>query len=222
MTLPGKLIEAPEGLRGFDANQHISQSVAQAFRNAGHRFCLRYVPRHDDNPGDITQSEAHGIMSAGLGLMIVQHVKSPPWVPNGNMGAQYGANAARVSTNIGYLPGGMIWCDLEGVDLHTDHRDVISFCNNWLDQVGHAGFTPGLYVGFDPGLTADELYSRLRFEHYWSAYNLNRDQFPATRGVQMKQGIERVFSGVRYDPDTIQRDALGGLPLMAVDMEWSA
>jgi len=97
----------------------------------------------------------------------------------------------------------------------------LPFLNYWLDQVGHAGFTPGLYVGWHSNLTPDELYTRLKFSHYWSAYNLNADQFPATRGVQMKQALEQTLDGIKYDPDTVQRDALGGLPLMHVDQEFA-
>lgn len=218
MTLPGRLIEAPEGLKGFDANQHISHAAAKAFRDAGHRFCLRYVPRWQPNPGDLTASEAAGILAMGLGLMIVQHVKSPPWRPTGALGATYGAFAATQSMDIGYASGGTVWCDLEGTA--ADPRDVDAFCRRWYEEVGKAGYTPGLYVGFDPGLSAVELY-RLPFEHYWSAYNLNADQLPAVRSVQMKQGIEKVLAGVRYDPDTIVRDKKGGLPLMQVDVEWT-
>lgn len=219
--LPGQIIQAPDGLKGFDCNQHLSQQVASVFRGYGYRFAIRYVPRHKANPGDLSRSEAAGILNAGLALMIVQHVQLPGWVPTGAMGKEYGTFAAQSAIDVGYLPGGMVWCDLEGVKLGTDHSDVIAFCNYWLDQVGHAGFTPGLYVGYDAGLTGDELYKKLRFEHYWSAYNLNADQFPATRNVQMKQGVEKVLSGVRFDPDTIKADALGGLPLMHVDAEWS-
>jgi hypothetical protein len=98
---------------------------------------------------------------------------------------------------------------------------VIAFLNNWHDQVGTAGYTPGLYVGYDAGLSASDLYRRLKFEHYWSAYNLKHDQYPATRGVQMKQALQERLAGILFDPDTIQKDALGGLPLMHVDNEFT-
>lgn len=227
MTLAGKIIEAPDGLRGFDANEHLSLQTATRFRQAGYRFAIRYVPRYKPNPADLSSSEAAGILAAGLGLMIVQHVKAPladgsGWIATGDMGTDYGAFAAHSALEIGYHKGAMLWCDLEGVRVGSDHRDVIAFCNNWYDEAGHAGFTPGLYVGYDAGLTGEQLYKNLRFEHYWSAYNLNRDQHPAVRGVQMKQGIEQTVFGVRIDPDTIHRDAKGGLPLMMVDNEWTA
>lgn len=221
MTLPGRVIEAPSGLKGFDCNQHLSTAQAKAFRDHGHRFCLRYVPRRRPNPGDITASEAAGILQMGLALMIVQHVQNPGWVPTPAMGAEYGAYAAQSCQEIGLPMGVTVWCDLEGVKRGVDPRDTLQFLNNWHNQVGSAGYTPGLYVGYDPGLTASQLYRNLYFEHYWSAYNLNKDQFPITRGVQMKQEEEQVLAGVRFDPDYIEADKLGGLPLMLADAEWT-
>jgi hypothetical protein len=221
MTLPGNVIEAPAGLRGFDCNSHVSIDSAKRFREAGFRFAVRYVGRRAMASFDITPSEASVILQYGLGLMLVQHVENPGWSPTGLLGSEYGGNAAKFADHLGYRAGAMLWCDLEGVKLRTDHRDVIAFCNNWYNMVAATGFTPGLYVGYDPGLTSSELYYKLKFEHYWSAYNLNRDQAPLVRGVQMKQGFETVNFGVRYDPDTVQADLKGGLPLMLVDSEWT-
>lgn len=223
MTLAGKVIEASAGLKGFDCNQFVPQTTAAKLRGLGNRFAVRYVGRRKMSSFDITQSEAHGILAAGLGLMLVQHVENPGWSPVGTLGTEYGKNAAQFATDIGYKMGSMLWCDLEGVELHhLDARDVIAFCNNWHVEVGKMGFTPGLYVGYDPGLNNQQLYYKLKFEHYWSAYNLNRDQVPVVRGVQMKQGIEQVVAGIRLDPDIIQADMKGGLPLMLVDNEWTA
>jgi hypothetical protein len=226
MTLPGRIIEAPSGLKGFDCNQHLSTAQAKAFHSMGYRFCLRYVPRRAPNPGDLTASEAAGILQMGLGLMVVQHVQRPGWLPTGGMGTEYGAFAAKSCQTIGVPMGTTVWCDLEGVGSENPHdgvdpRDVIQFLNNWHNQVGSAGYTPGLYVGYDPDLTADQLGRALRFEHYWAAYNLNRDQVPVPRGVQMRQDLEQVLAGVRFDPDTIKADNKGGLPLMLVDAEWT-
>jgi hypothetical protein len=224
--LAGKVIEATPGLRGFDCNQHLSVYAAAQFRMRGYRFAVRYVPRHKANPGDLSGSEAAGILGAGLGLMIVQHVLNPGWAPTGALGKEYGAFAAQSAVDIGVRFGTTLWCDLEGVGEDKpndgiDPRDVIAFLNNWHDLVGTAGYTPGLYVGYDAGLSAGDLYKRLKFEHYWSAYNLNADQFPAVRGVQMKQFLQQRLDGILYDPDTVQRDLLGGLPLMHVDLEFT-
>ena len=225
MTLPGKVIEVPAGTRGFDTNQHVSVFAAASFRMKGFRLCIRYVPRVKAQAGDLTAGEASGILGAGLGLQVVQHVhpdsEKAGWVPTPQLGKQYGAFAAESAIEAGYKLGGSLWMDLEGVKPGTNHQDVISFGNYWLDQVGHAGYTPGCYVGFNPGLTSDQLYKNLRFEHYWGAMNLNSDQIPSVRGLQMKQLREQTLDGITYDPDTVQRDLLGGLPLMQVDMEWT-
>lgn len=220
-TLPGKVIEATPGMRGFDANQHISVLAASQFRMKGYRFAVRYVPRVKAVASDLTMSEASGILGAGLGLMIVQHVHSEGWVPSKQLGIAYGTVAARSAVDVGYKLGGMLWLDLEGEALGNYAEATVAFCNFWLDQVGRAGFTPGVYVGWHAGLTADQLYSRLRFSHYWGAYNLDVDKRPAVRGLQMKQATEQVLDGVRFDPDTVRRDALGGLPLMHVDNEFT-
>lgn len=222
MSLPGKIVQVPAGLRGFDCNQRLGPITAAQFRAAGFRYAIRYVGRRHTADHDISEPEAKDILKMGLGLMLVQHVESPPWTPTGALGTEYGGFAALSAKKIGYHLGAMIWCDLEGVRLRTEPRDVIVFCNNWHQQVGQAGYTPGLYVGFDPGLTASQLYYKLRFEHYWSAYNLNKDQVPLKRGVQLKQGVEKVLANVRYDPDVTQEDNLGSLPLMLADLEWTA
>jgi hypothetical protein len=129
--------------------------------------------------------------------MVVQHVAMPGWHPTGSLGASYGAIAAEESRMVGVPQGVAVWCDLEGVarrDEHgdrTDPRDVISFCNEWHDAVKLAGYDPGLYVGDSCILNAHQLYYNLKFRRYWSAYNLNRDQFPEVRGVCMWQAPTR-------------------------------
>ncbi len=223
--LAGKVIEVPAGTRGFDANSHISVFAASQFRMQGYRLAIRYVGRTKQNPQDLTTSEASGILGAGLGLNVVQHVhpdsEKTAWVPTPQMGKQYGAFAAQAAIDIGYKFGGSIWLDVEGVRAGTSHQDVISYSNYWLDQVGEAGYTPGCYVGFSSGLTPDEWYHRTRFQHFWGSYNLDADQRPSVRGLQMRQSLQQRLDGILFDPDTVQRDALGGLPLMHVDMEWT-
>ena len=206
--LNGKVIQAPDGSRFFDCNAIVSPQAARVFRAAGYAGAIRYVGRHATASYDIGLREAEGILAAGLALQLVQHVQNPGWAPSKVLGLGYGTFAAQSAAAIGYVSGATIWCDLEGV-LPGDHAtETIEFCNAWLDQVGHAGFTPGLYVGYECGLNAVQLYSQLRFEHYWSAYNLNTDNIPAIRGVCMKQHTEQTLAGIRFDPDTVQKLSL--------------
>src|SRR5437016_4716322 len=80
-------------------------------------------------------------------------------------------------------------------------------------------YVPGLYVGFRCGLTPAELYRALRFTHYWGAYNLNSDEAPAVRGLQMKQSSPKALDAVagcafEFQVDTVRGDALGGHPTL--------
>jgi len=153
--------------------------------------------------------------------MIVQHVAAPGWSPTKALGQSYGAVAASEAKTIGYPMGATLWCDLEGVSGSASPSEVIDFCNAWYDAAGQAGYYPGLYVGDSCGLTATELYRKLSFKAYWSAYNLNRDNIPAVRGVCMRQKPyppreRRIDCPFEYDEDFIAADSLGGTPTLAL------
>jgi len=213
-TLSGAPQYAPAGLKGFDANTPISASTAAAFYEHGYRFCLRYVGRTTMASYDLTASEAQTILNAGLALMVVQHVLEPGWSPTQSLGQEYGANAAKFTKEIGVPPGVNLWCDLEGVASGTPASNVTAYCNAWAEQVAAAGYVPGLYVGWEPGLSSQELYD-LAFDHYWGAYNIDGDSIPATRGLLMQQreGTGGTIGGVStesYDDDETMTDKLGG------------
>lgn len=209
MTLNGVQRVAPDGVQAFDCNAPLSREQCAAFHKAGFRAAIRYVPRVTRRNYDLTREEATRILEGGLALGIVQHVAPEDWEPTPGLGKSYGYVAAAQCQDMGIPLGVNVWCDLEGVKVGTPSADILGFLNNWWTEVAHAGFLPGLYVGWHAGLTSTQLFSNLRFQYYWSAYNLNADQFPAVRGVCMKQGLEKQLLGVRYDPDVCTRDQLG-------------
>ena len=215
--LTGTIQNAPAGLQGFDANTPISSQAAQDFYNAGYRFCLRYVGRVQMASYDLTAQEANDILAAGLGLMVVQHVLEPGWAPTQSLGAEYGANAAMFSQQIGFPPGVNVWCDLECVADDTPAANVVAYCNAWYDAVAAAGYVPGLYVGYQPGLSGGQLYADLKFQHYWAAYNVDGVSDPAPRGYQLVQSVgSGTIAGITtesYDAVTTQADGLGGTAL---------
>lgn len=208
------------GARGFDANQRITSAQARAFVEHGYSFAVRYVRRSTPHAYDITAGELAGLLGNGLGVMLVQHVALPGWIPSGALGSSYGITAAAEATRAGLPHGVHLWCDLEGVRDGVPALDVIDYCNNWHRWVSDAGFRPGLYVGDSCGLSAVNLYRRLRFDSYWSAYNLNRDRHPIVRGVQMRQFAATLedlvpgFTNQTMDVDVIHADALGGTPTL--------
>jgi hypothetical protein len=160
-----------------------------------------------------------GLLDAGLGLMLVQHVAPGPWRATTELGREYGQTAASEAERVGYARGAHLWCDLEEVDAATPVASVIGFCNAWYDAVRQAGFRPGVYVGYGARLSADQLYLKLRFDSYWSAYNLDRPDYPSVRGVMMRQsavGIHDRVNGcpIEFDVNVINADALGGTPTL--------
>jgi len=207
-TLPGSVRQAAANLSGFDVNAPLTADAALGFRNAGYSFCIRYVPRTAKlTANNLTNAEALGILNAGLALMPVQHVAPDGWEPNTNLGTVYGSYAATYASQIVQLPKGVnIWCDLEGVAVGTDPRDVIDYCQAWYYAVHVAGYIPGVYVGYGCGLSPDQLYNNLSFQHYWRAYNGPQ---VSTRGFQLLQHIEKKLNGITFDPNTTQDDQLG-------------
>jgi hypothetical protein len=216
-TLSGSVQSAAAGLKGFDANTPISASTAAAFHAAGYRFCVRYVGRTQMASYDLTASEAKTILEAGLALMIVQHVLDPGWTPSQSLGQEYGANAAAFTGQIGVPAGVNVWCDLEGVSTSCGSSAVEEYCNAWAAEVSAAGYVPGLYVGWEPGLSGTQLYD-LSFDHYWGAYNVDGSSKPLPRGFQLqqKEGSGGTIGGVStesYDDDWTETDGEGGTPL---------
>jgi hypothetical protein len=185
--LSGTAQAAPAGLKGFDANVVITADQAQAFWDAGFRFALRYVGRTQMASHDLTTAEAELLLSAGFALMPVQHVLGGEWMPTGELGTEYGTNAAEFSRQIGFPPGVNVWLDLESVSTQAAASDVVAYCNNWYAQVADVGYVPGVYIGWQPGLTGHQLYSSLKFQHYWAAYNVDGVSRPAPRGYQLVQ-----------------------------------
>jgi hypothetical protein len=213
MTLRGMLSTAEDGTLGFDCNQVLTDEQIQLFVADKFKFVFRYVPRVVRGPLDLKTDEAQRILDGGLGLGIVQHVSAAPagrdgWQAVGEKGHRYGEKAAIEARLIGCPSGMHVWLDLEGVETGSDPRDVAAYCIEWYKAVDGAGFNAGLYVGWQPGLTGEQLYS-LPFTAYWRAFNLNRDQYPMPRGFQIKQDKEKLAHGVRYDPDTVSADEMG-------------
>ncbi|HJP86563.1 MAG TPA: glycoside hydrolase domain-containing protein [Gemmatimonadaceae bacterium] len=224
MTLSGHVFSAPDGVRGFDTAESVVASAALAFRRAGYRFAVRYVRRDKPHASALKASEAKSLLNVGVGLMIVQYVESESaWTPSATKGTRNGGVAASECELLGLPWGVTVWCDLEGVAPGTSSQRVIDYCNAWHAAVSGAGYVPGVYVGYRAGLTPTQLYRALRFTHYWGAYNLNVDRYPAVRGLQMKQSRARASDrprgvGIDFQTDRVRADALGGRPtLVALD-----
>ena len=211
--LSGSAQAAPAGVKGFDANVVITSGQADAFWNAGFRFALRYVGRTQMASHDLSAAEAGMLLSKGFGVMPVQHVLGGEWMATGDLGTEYGTNAAQFAQQIGFPPGVNVWLDLESVSTQASASDVSAYCHNWYAQVAGAGYVPGVYIGWQPGLTGQQLYN-LPFSHYWAAYNVDGVSTPYPRGYQLVQssgsGVVGSLDTDVYDVDTTDVDNEGG------------
>ena len=204
MSLDGSVQSATTGLLGFDANTVITSEIAQTFFAQGYRFCLRYLSRGQEAPGDLGSAEAEVILQSGLALMAVQHVRKAGWQPTGALGQQDGQAAGQNAAGVGFPAGVSIWCDLEGVQAGTPAQNVIDYCNSWFTAVANAGYLAGLYVGFQCGLNEQQLLN-LKFQHYWRS----QSNVPniGGRGYQMIQLFPEVKrNGIGIDIDVTQSD----------------
>jgi len=218
-----KALALPPGLRGFDADSRVSVESAEVLHRAGYRFALRYVRRTTKRESDFSREEVAALHLAGIAVMPVQHVESAlSWHPTDDKGRAYGDGAANAATELGLALGTTVWLDLEGIASGVGSEQIIRYCNLWFDRVAIAGFQPGIYVGWHARLSSSDLYRRLRFTRYWSAYNLNLDQYPAVRGVCLKQHLQVRPVGLKFDldPDLSLRDALGETATVSAPSEW--
>lgn len=220
----GTVAIAPAGARGFDCNAYVSPTDAAKFVARGYTFALRYAPRLRTHSGDLTAVELGGLLTAGLAVGVVQHYEGDGWTPTPENGTVYGQTAASFCADIGIAQGVYVWLDLEGVNSVVSSDQIIRYCNNWYEEVEKAGYAAGLYVGHDARLNPGQLYN-LSFERYWGALNLNVDEFPAIRGLCMKQHEEKpgdLPTGVSYaiDTDTVMADHRGCLPTFHAPPNW--
>ncbi|HEU4717704.1 MAG TPA: DUF1906 domain-containing protein [Bacteroidia bacterium] len=211
--LPGKVVPAAPGLKGFDTVATISASLAAQFVKSGYSFCARYLSLgQGQNAGDLTAAEATDILNGGLALIAVQRVRKEGWVPSASLGSSTGTNAANNGKSVG-LPAGMnVFLDLEGVASGTSAQAVIDYCQAWYAAVSAAGYVPGIYVGAGSVLNSSQLYSNLSFQHYWKSQSKVPDV--AVRGYQLVQAYPSVqVNGIYIDEDTTQNDNKGGTVL---------
>lgn len=221
MTVPRDLLCAPKGLKGIDVNTPISDGQAKSLVAAGYSFALRYIPRLSQASHDVTAEEVNTLLANGLAVMPVQHVEAGDWIPSVMKGTSYGQTAGERARTAGFVSGTSLWLDLESVDPHVPTETVIKYCNYWHGEVAKAGFLPGIYVGWRPGINAKDLYYRLRFTRYWAAFNLNIDQYPAISGVCMQQSPQKKQFGLVFDTNTVLVDNLGRAPMLTAPAAWN-
>ena len=202
---------ATAGMKGFDVDSIMFPSECAYFIQAGYNFCIRYLPRNSSLiPGNLGVLEMNDILESGLSLGVVQHCPEPGWEPSAELGELYGQYAGTYAKQIG-LPQGMnIFLDLETPALNASPQSVIEYANSWYDAIAAAGYSPGVYLGYGLPLSPQQLHDDLKFVHYWRAYN---GPDLAIRGYQIVQSTAEVLKGISFDPNIVNADLRGGLPM---------
>ncbi len=206
----GRVAPLADGCIGFDCTTRLNAASAKQYYNKNFCFVVRYIGRGDGSATyvDLNEAEGQAIIDAGLGLGVVQHPLGEGWHPTRELGQNFGAAAARLSGDAGLPFGVTVWLDLEGVASGTPVQQVIDYCNAWYAEVAGVGYVPGVYVGANPGLSADQLYWDLRMASYWRGGSSESAGVPADiphRGYQMTQRITGTGS-YEFDSNVIRTD----------------
>ncbi len=210
--MKGSVQIATDGSEGFDADTALTATSCAGLVAAGMTFAIRYVgfSQQHSTTGDLTAAEVQTILSSGLALMVVQHVRFPGWKPSAAVGTADGQTAVEHALAAGVGTGTCLWCDLEGIAGSAE--DTIAHANAWATAVRAAAYDPGVYVGAGVPLTGAQLFEALTVQRYWKS--LSQVPNVATRGYQMVQRAGGpLVAGVSIDRNRIQTDAKGGLPI---------
>lgn len=206
------------GTIGCDTNTKLTAASAKALSvstilGQPCKFVFRYVSLGSPSPGDITRAELGTILDAGLCLGLVQHVRYPGWTATSQLGGSQGKAAANHALAVGYTQMAALGLDLEGVK--NSGQDVEDYVCSWAGEVHQAGYQVLLYVGYECGLSQEQL-GRLGdqgvVDLYWSDFGPRT--LPAGHTFVMKQHVQTVTGGVTVDPDSVQ---VAGLGVMAPD-----
>jgi hypothetical protein len=197
-----QIVRASQGMIGFDTDTKITQT-AGAFVVQEFHFALRYVSLNEkEAQGDLTKEEVYAILEAGLGLMPVQHVREPGWIPTAALGLRDG-NVARVQAYLcGFLPHCTVWLDLEGVDQKVSKADVVAYTVAWANSVRAWGYHPGLYVGAQSRLDQEDLTKSMPYRYFWRSISASAPQLNEN-AYALCQDQGSIWQGIAYDCDRI-------------------
>lgn len=88
-----------------------------------------------------------------------------------------------------------------------------AYCHHGYSRVAAAGYVPGVYIGWQRGLTGQQPYD-LPSSRCWAAYNVEGVSMPHPRGDQLVQSCGSGDVGSPgtdvYDVDTTHVVAEGG------------
>ena len=203
-----RIVEAVPDCLLFDTAEKLALEDYELLARAGFRGGLRYVGFNAaPEPEDIDAEEMDAALSAGLGMMIVQHVREGLWTPSAALGASDAVNGMRHAKAAEYMDGATFWDDLESIA--GTAAQTIDYANTKFAGVESAGNVQGEYIGDDVPLTGQQLYSDLLSPIYWEG--LSRVPDVVVRGYAMRQVATVLVAGrIEVDINWHAADKKGG------------
>jgi hypothetical protein len=192
-----------------DTNSKLTAASAAKLYTAGVRWVWRYVFfRHPQGPGDLDAAELAAITGAGLGVLLVQHVRNPGWVGSSATGASDAAAAIANAQAAGCtgrpdLPSGdpgrpVLALDLEGIGHGGPEHSA-----DWCPPVDAAGYRPLVYVGYASGMTTATLDALAGEPVFWCDFAPFASRPQPTRPWGLHQHAQETLAGVGVDRDDL-------------------
>lgn len=205
-----RVLEIPYGTNLIDTVARLDAVDCANLKAAGIAGVIRYLP-------DLAPDELETIIKAGLGLLLVAHVRVPGWIPSAELGTNDAQRVATAARRLGIPPNATIWCDLEGMAGTKDQ--TIAYANAWATTMHAFHYEPGGYIGAGIPLDELELYKRLLVSQYWRSNSdvphVRRRGYRLIQLTASQEDLARGYSvvaGVKCDRDVAQYDHMGGAP----------
>ena len=197
-----------EGLIVDTAGKLNASSAARLYA-AGVRWVWRYVFFRAPGPsGDLDPAELAAINAAGLGVLLVQHVRNPGWTGSSQTGASDAAAAIANAVRAGCvgrpdLPSGDPGRPVLALDLEGCRTGDPEHAAAWVPVVDAAGYRPGVYVGYASGMTTATLDALPGQPIFWCDYAALTQRPLPTGGYHLHQHAGEVLAGVGVDRDDL-------------------
>jgi hypothetical protein len=203
------IVRAPVGALGLDFDTRATAEQYKAIRAAGYLFVCRYLSfqGQHDRSHDLDAPEMGHVFGAGLGLVVVQHVRFEGWRPAESLGILDGQWLAQQARELGLPDLAPFYTDLEGTASDARPSDEIGYLEAWARQLG--AYSPGAYCGAGLHVSGELLGAARGIHSYWRS--LSRVVEPYPRGFRMMQltGAPVVVAGVEADVSVTQHDFFG-------------
>ena len=218
----------PPGVyRGLDTVQSLTEVQAAVLDSLGYSWVARYGPLDDrrlevpdahggDHGGcwTLSPSEARMWGRAGMLLLPVQWGPMRGDVLTAGLGHARGRAMAAWARWMGIDEGVHLWADWEGA------RAVAAgvmygreYLEAWAAAVLAERYRAGLYVSLPQPLSGEQLFGLRGYTSYWGAAQGSLP-VPLPRDYAIRQSFPTTIAGVLCDPDVMQADLLGELPVL--------